>query len=236
MEKKKKKQKKKIELDNNKRFIKSFDEKKFDATIIEILPEDEIPENKYLYPDLNYKSGFDEYIQNPRILIYTAGYPDVEIFKDEKHFSGGEIVGIKYNDNDDKDNNFLHSCSTKEGSSGSPLININQQVIGIHYGCNNKKTINYGLFIGAIINYLCEECKKNKFIFKSTIINCVVKKEIKKDYKNGEKNDISNTNSKGKKKNNENKEVFINNTGNNIFDKNNINNINIKNKESKKGS
>ena len=36
-------------------------------------------------------------------------------------------------------------------------------------------------------------------------------------------------------KNKENKEAFINNTGNNIFDKNNINNINIKNKESKKG-
>ena len=36
-------------------------------------------------------------------------------------------------------------------------------------------------------------------------------------------------------KNKENKEQFINNTGNNIIDKNKINNINIKNKESKKG-
>ena len=36
-------------------------------------------------------------------------------------------------------------------------------------------------------------------------------------------------------KNKENKEQFINNTGNNIIDKNKINNINIKNKESKRG-
>ena len=232
---KEKETEKKIELDDNKRFIKSFDQKNFDATIIEILPEDKIPENKYLYPDLNYKNenGFENYFQKPKVLIYTGGYPDVEIYKDDKHYSGGEIVAIKYDDG--TKNNFLHDCSTKEGSSGSLLINSNQQVIGIHHGCNNKKTINYGLFVGAIINDLDKEYKKNKFIFKSTIINGVVKKEIKKDDKNGEKNDISNTNSKGKKKNNENKEVFINNTGNNIFDKNNINNINIKNKESKKG-
>ena len=55
---------KKIELDNNKRFIECFIDDDIDATIIEILPEDEIPENKYLYPDLNYESDFDNYFQN----------------------------------------------------------------------------------------------------------------------------------------------------------------------------
>ena len=54
---------KKIELDN-KRFIKCFIDDDIDSTIIEILPEDEIPENKYLYPDLNYESDFDNYFQN----------------------------------------------------------------------------------------------------------------------------------------------------------------------------
>ena len=42
---------KKIELDNNKRFIKCFIDDDIDATIIEILPEDDKPEDKYLYPD-----------------------------------------------------------------------------------------------------------------------------------------------------------------------------------------
>ena len=112
---------------------------------------------------------------------------------------------------------------TKEGSSGSPLININHQVIGIHHGCNNKKTINYGLFVGAIIDKLYKEYEKNKYIFKYKIINDVVEKEIKKDDKKEE--NIVNINSKGKMKNKENKEAFINNTGNNIIDKNKINNI-----------
>ena len=232
---------KKIELDDNKRFIKSFDQKNFDATIIEILPEDKIPENKYLYPDLNYKNenGFENYFQKPKVLIYTGGYPDVEIYKDEKHYSGGEIVAIKYDDGTKK--NFLHDCSTKEGSSGSPLINSNQQVIGIHHGCNNKKTINYGLFVGAIINYLDKEYEKNKFIFKSPIIineaievkesqNKINKKNVNNiDNVNNSKDGVININinKKGIMKNKENKEVSINN-------KDIINNSNINKQELKK--
>ena len=130
---------KKIELDNNKRFIKCFIDDDIDATIIEILPEDKIPENKYLYPDLNYINGFDNYINEK--IIFTAGYPDMGIYKGEKHYSGGEIFGIKF-DNDDNNNNknyhFYHKCSTKKGSSGSPLVNASLQVIGIHYGGNKK--------------------------------------------------------------------------------------------------
>jgi len=159
---------KKIELDNNKRFIKCFIDDDIDATIIEILPEDKIPENKYLYPDLNYINGFDNYINEK--IIFTAGYPDMGIYKGEKHYSGGEIFGIKF-DNDDNNNNknyhFYHKCSTKKGSSGSPLVNASLQVIGIHYGGNKKKSLNFGVFVGAIIKILNNDYKQNKINFKA---------------------------------------------------------------------
>ena len=49
--------KKVIKLDIEKRFIKCFDEP-IDITAIEILKEDDIPESKFLFPDLNYKNGY----------------------------------------------------------------------------------------------------------------------------------------------------------------------------------
>ena len=90
------------------------------------------------------------------------------IYKGEKHYSGGEIFGIKFdNDDNNNDNNndnnknyhFYHKCSTKKGSSGSPLVNASLQVIGIHYGGNKKKSLNFGVFVGAIIKILNNDYK-----------------------------------------------------------------------------
>ena len=55
---------------------------------------------------------------------------------------------------DENENSFEHSCDTRSGSSGSPIVNSNNQVIGIHYGGNKDFTTNYGYFIGAIIDKL----------------------------------------------------------------------------------
>ena len=92
-------------------------------------------------------NGYDQYINTQ---IYTAGYPDVNIYKGDKHFSSGELIKIR----SDKKEIFLHNCDTREGSSGSPILNSDQKVIGIHIGCNNKKTTNVGIFIGFIIDKL----------------------------------------------------------------------------------
>ena len=143
--KKNKEVEREIKLDNEKRFIKSY--KKYDATLIEILPEDNIPDKKYLYPDFNYKNGYDQYINTQ---LYTAGYPEMSKYKGDKHFSSGNLKKIS----SDKKEMFHHNCDTREGSSGSPLLNSNQQVIGIHFGCNKQKTTNYGIFIGFIIDKL----------------------------------------------------------------------------------
>ena len=103
--------KKEIELDNNKRFMKCFIDIGIDVTLIEIIPEDNISEDKYLLPDLNYKNGYNQYIKR---TIFTGGYPNDDINKGKKQcFSPGKIMQFK-----DKLGNFLHSCATNEGSSG----------------------------------------------------------------------------------------------------------------------
>ena len=201
---------KKIELDNNKRFIKCFIDDDIDATIIEILPEDGIPENKYLFPDLNYQDGYEQYCKSN---IYTAGYPKVNIYKGEKFFSGGEILGFRIiNDNY---YHFLHNCSTKAGSSGSPLININQQVIGIHYGCNIKRTVNHGVFIGAIMDILYKEEKDN------IILNGKIDDDGKRNQNLIDKEDVNIYNKKEEIINDRNER--INNKEEKIRDSNDIN-------------
>ena len=147
---------KEIKLDNKKRFIKSFIDSNIDATLVEILPSDKIKEKRYLFPDLNYVDGYDQYIKTE---IYTGGYPNVYKNRGEKHFSSGKIIDYK---NKKYKIQFLHNSSTKEGSSGSPLINSTMKVIGIHYGCNNLQTLNHGVFIGEIIKNLKKE--ENKII------------------------------------------------------------------------
>ena len=105
---------------------------------------------------MNYVDGYDQYIKTE---IYTAGYPNVYKNRGEKHFSSGKIIDYK---NKKYKIQFLHNSSTKEGSSGSPLINSTMKVIGIHYGCNNLQTLNHGVFIGEIIKNLKKE--ENKII------------------------------------------------------------------------
>ena len=126
-EKEGKEEKINIELNRNKRFIKCYD--LLDTTLIKIMKKDNIPEDKYLFPDFNYKNGYNHY---ENIQIFTAGYPENDEYKGEIFTSAGLISRINETD-------FEHSCDTEKGSSGSPLINSNKHVIGIHYGCDNEE-------------------------------------------------------------------------------------------------
>ena len=162
-----------IKLDINIRFIKVFNED-LDVAVIEILKSDNIPTNKFLNYDLNYQSekGYSEYINKDFCL---AGYPSSNIFKKERHLSSGTILEIIENFK------FTHLLNTKAGSSGSPIILIeNKNVIGIHQGGNEIMKINRGIFIGKVIeelnkddiainlnyqNFLDEKIEKNKYFF-----------------------------------------------------------------------
>ena len=80
--------------------------------------------------------------------IYLINYPEnkdvVVSYAQPPNFSESEI---------------FHICSTKKGSSGSPILLINnQKLIGIHYGCTKQYDFNKGrLLIYAIIEF-----EKNK--------------------------------------------------------------------------
>ena len=130
-----------IKLDRNIRFMKVFDE---DVTLIEIIENDKISEDKYLDVDLNYQHGYDKYKDKDK-NFYLAGYP-----KDynTRSISSGKIQEII------SDYEFSHTLDTKEGSSGSPICNENGDVIGIHTSGDEKNKINYGIFIGKIIDTL----------------------------------------------------------------------------------
>ena len=71
---------------------------------------------------------------------------------------------------------IIHKCSTKEDSSGSPILLINnQKLIGIHYGSNKHYEYNKGtLLIYSIIEF--ENIEKNIFLI----------------YKEGKKEELNN--------------------------------------------
>ena len=163
MEKRKRK-KRIIKLDKNIRFTKSFEDP-INITLIQIIDEDDIPKNKFLFPDLNYKNGYELY-QNH--LFYIGGYRNSGSLMYERYISSGRIIEIENYE-------FKHSLDTGIGSSGSPICTRDSlAVIGMHMKGDKNKQINYGIFLGSIIDKLeidietsngkKELVKKNKII------------------------------------------------------------------------
>jgi len=180
-------EKKVIKLDNKNRLIKTYED--LDATLIQILNEDNIKEKRFLYPDLNYKNiGFSIYKDSQ---VFTAEYPNVDFYKEGRHISSGLITKLN-------ENNFAHNCDTNAGSSGSPIINLFKLVIGIHNGGDKNEEYNIGTFIGAIIDRLNN--KNEKIIIKkeevkpkkTNNLDNLLQNEIKNDDVDKEFGEITN--------------------------------------------
>ena len=168
--------KKIIKLDIKDRFIKCFSEPK-DITIIEIIEKDGIPEDKYLIPDLNYENGYKSYSEQK---LYLAGYPEKDIFETERYICSGKIKKIFNN------YEFAHTLDTNIGLYGSPICLLNNQcVIGIHKKGNLETHINYGTFIGIILNELQFE------IIAIDNIHNDDKQDIKENLENNKKKTIN---------------------------------------------
>ena len=93
-----------------------------------------------------------------------AGYPHEKLFEKQKFITSGKISEIK-------DFHFAHTLHTKGGSSGSPIClinNRNHNVIGIHKAGNKVERINYGTFIGYVLDIL--EKEKDNIVKIPTII------------------------------------------------------------------
>ena len=138
----------KINLNNRKKYTNE----EYDITIIEIKKEDEI--NNYLELDDNIINDIigninrnEKYIDK---TIYIIQYP-----KGELSVSYGILDDIY----EDKKYNFNYKCSTEGGSSGSPILNINNKLIGIHkegYNTKNNK--------GTFLNYPIKQFIQNELL------------------------------------------------------------------------
>jgi len=127
-----------IDLYSDKRYIKHF-KNNIDATVIEILPKDDIPKDYFLIPPIDYMYNFNALL-NKEIIVLQ--YPSGQL-----GYSSGKIKEIK-------ENEFTHSAGTEYGSSGSPVfLKESLKIIGIHKSGDQKKQENYGDFIGPIFKY-----------------------------------------------------------------------------------
>ena len=208
-----------IKLNLNNRIIKYIKQPK-DITIIQI-HLNEINNIKYLNYDLNYVTGYNQYLN---MKIISLGYP-----KSYELAGGGGIIKEidKYE--------FYHNIPTEEGSSGSPIIlPETKKVIGIHKQGDKEKKLNIGTFIGEIFNEIkLDNNKENQII-------CIYNKkdkdkinllyDFKKDYIYNKKlNELYN---EAKKNINENNiDIYINNKKikfNYKYESNEIGKINVK--------
>ena len=113
------KQERKISLNPDKRLIKVFKNIDMDVTVIEKTPKDNIQQEYFLLPLIDYMNNYKKLIgQDIAIIQYPKG---------ELTFSEGKIInltGLK---------EFAHGASTDEGASGSPIfLKGTTKVLGIH--------------------------------------------------------------------------------------------------------
>ena len=141
-----------ININKAKRFMKEYTFIDIDAIVIEILPEDNIEETFFIKNNINYL--YDS--ENPNKNIYIISYPK----ENRKNFSKGQINSItQYNFTYTADNNYILS-----GSPIFALINNNISVIGIHKRSKKDNfNINYGTFIGSVIDSLKRNLKISTF-------------------------------------------------------------------------
>ena len=136
-----------IILNREKRYIRSFTQDNLDITVVEILEEDNISRDYFLYNELE--------TMNNKVLnmqIYIPQYPKGEGLKNSK----GQIIEIN-------EYTFTHLATTMPGSSGSPIFLENSiDVIGIHRGSDKYKTENYGCFIYPVIEIIKNDINKKR--------------------------------------------------------------------------
>ena len=222
-----------IQIDLNDK--RKYTNKEYDVTIIEIKEKENI--HHFLELDNIIINGILE-VNNKNFkyedeTIYILQYP-----KGKLSVSYGVLNKLC----EDKKYNFNHKCSTEGGSSGSPMLNLNNKVIGIH-----KESCNYNYNRGIFLNYPIKEFikkyykEKDKFVnnndeskillkneeynHNNNKLNIALKKEeniqaqIDKLAKSIPKNSIGDNNNNNKKKNISDTANNNNNLGNQDIDK-----------------
>lgn len=128
-----------IKLDSSR---KKYTNKQYDITIIEIKKSDKINKNSFLEIDdkIYQDNPFDFFTKKSVYILQYPNYHGASV-------SYGLIKQIN------QENELFHLCTTDKGSSGSPIINLeNSKVIGIHKGGSESFNFNRGIFLKAPIN------------------------------------------------------------------------------------
>ena len=163
----------KLNLANPNRNIKYFENPK-DITVIEINKEDNI------YKDIEFLNYDNNYIN----FGYKI-YKNVDIFSIQ-HPCGNNAAcasGTIINIYESEFAEFDHNISTDNGSSGCPIILLNNninliQVIGIHKNSDIETKLNGGTFIGEIIDELNKNIN-NYIIAEIDISYCNANEDIR---------------------------------------------------------
>ena len=157
-----------IQLNKNERLIRDFKYMDIDVTVVEILPQDHVDISFFLSPNLNYLSGYKQFIfEKINIIKYHHG-------ADIKHVTS-EIINI----NDDL-NEFIYKLKGKSDSLGCPIfLEDSSFVLGIQAKENKKE--GKANFIGPILNSL-----KNNYIYgKLQEENYIYEGELKNNKREG---------------------------------------------------
>ena len=157
---------KKIRIDTSRKKYTIYNEKKgIDITIIEIKPnKDKI--NNFLEIDDKILE-----LECIRKSIYILHYP-----QEERLVSFGLMNDIF------EGNKINHYCNTEKGSSGGPILSLNNnKVIGVHYGgyIDGNMKINFGTFIKYAIKEFYNKYKSDELAANEIIIKYQIGKENK---------------------------------------------------------
>jgi V8-like Glu-specific endopeptidase len=182
---------------------KTFFHEKYDIALIEVKKDDGI--NNFLELDENIFKEKESAIYEDK-SIYLLQYP------------GGKTAAVSYGlINAFYNFNIIHTCSTEKGSSGAPILNLqNNKVIGVHKEASISFNFNIATFLKFPLNDFYSKIKnKNKISNSDFDVNTKNKQNLLK------KNTFSNENDH--KKNN------IYNKGIKGFDNNSMNLMGINN-------
>ena len=161
---------------------KTFFDKNYDIALIEIKKDDDIENflelDEKIFKD-NEKSLYEDK------SIYLLQYPN------------GKKAAVSYGLVNSFDNfNINHTCSTEQGSSGSPIINLeNNKVIGVHKEASINFNFNIGTFLKFPLNDFLENFKnKNKISNSDFYINTKNKPNLLRQNTFSHENNFNNMN------------------------------------------
>jgi hypothetical protein len=126
---------------------------KYDITFIEIKDEDGFDINDFLEIDNDINKNFDPQIYRDK-SVYLLHYPHNEIIEKSEG-----IINCIYEDG----YNLEHFCSSSDGSSGGPILDlITCKVLAVHKGTKKVRNCNVGTYLKIPIEKFNKEYKNTK--------------------------------------------------------------------------